>query len=391
MSYTLRGRLDSRLAAMLLPLAAACVLAVVLPAFWPFELVAAMLVVGLALDALLYNAIDYQPGWYALPFGLLELALTMGVVRAVGIDVQFWPALAFYAGAWLVSQALAQAGFPLLSVSYAEDGGELGRLGAVAAVAALVVLAASGGVAWAKRPPTVRLSAGIHQGPLVITRRENLVGERGAVVRGGIVIRANNVTIRNVAVIGGQDGFDIEGVHGIVLDGVSVIGAAMDGIHVRRSQVMIRDCSIASRRGYTQGIDISFAMDMEMSMVDGCTITGGREGIVTHSAQVDLENNRVTATSLRGIAMTEMSMGMIGHNQVTGAKGVGIFCGDRSECMIELNHVVGTSPDNASSDLGQLGYGIESNFEATAELSRNELYGNARGVGTIAGGRIHHS
>jgi hypothetical protein len=88
--------------------------------------------------------------------------------------------------------------------------------------------------------------------------------------------------------------------------------------------------------------------------------------------------------------MTEMSMGMIGHNQVTGGVGIGIFCGDRSECMIERNHVAGTRADSTSNDLGQLGYGIESDFQAIAELSKNELYGNARGVGAIAGGKISH-
>ncbi len=52
MAYTLRGRLDSRLAAALAPLLAACVLALALQAWWPFELAALMLAVGLALEAL---------------------------------------------------------------------------------------------------------------------------------------------------------------------------------------------------------------------------------------------------------------------------------------------------------------------------------------------------
>ena len=72
MSYTLKGRCDSRLCATLPALLAACLLAAALRTFWPFELVGLMLAVGLALDALLYSSIDYQPGWYALPFGLLD-------------------------------------------------------------------------------------------------------------------------------------------------------------------------------------------------------------------------------------------------------------------------------------------------------------------------------
>jgi len=387
-SYTLRGRLESRFFATLVVLVGACAVAAALPAFWPIELVALMLTVGIVLDTLLYSAIDYQPGWYAVPEGLLEFALTMGAVRVLGIDPPLGAAVAVFAGAWLATQALAQAGFPLLSISYAENGGELGRAGVVAGIASLAVLAGAGGFAWAKQPPTVHLSAGIHQGPLVITRRETLVGDRGAIVRGGIVIRANHVTVRNVAVLGGQNGFDVENVRDVVLDHVSVVGATLDGIHVRLAQVMVKGCTVASPAGYTQGIDISFAMGMGESMVEGCTISGGQEGIVTHSASVTVMGNRVSATSLRGIAMTEMSMGMIEQNQVTGSQGIGILCVDQSECMISRNQVSGTRSNPTSADLGQRGYGIESTFLSAAELSRNELYGNAHGIGTFSGGTV---
>ena len=58
----------------------------------------------------------------------------------------------------------------------------------------------------------MHLAAGVHQGPLVITRREMLVGEPGAVVRGGIVVRANGVAIKNVTVVGGENGITVDGV-----------------------------------------------------------------------------------------------------------------------------------------------------------------------------------
>ena len=83
-----------------------------------------------------------------------------------------------------------------------------------------------------------------------------------------------------------------------------------------------------------QGIDISFSMDKEMSMVERCTIVGVREGIVTHMSMVDVEHNLIGETSLRGITMGEMSMGAIRNNDVLGAHGVGIICLDHSECDI---------------------------------------------------------
>src|SRR5438876_6501653 len=104
---------------------------------------------------------------------------------------------------------------------------------------------AAGGVAYATRPPTVTLSAGVHQGPLVIDREEILVGKPGAVVRGGIVIRADGVKVKDVTVVGGENGIDVQRARRVVLDRVHVLNATMDGIHVRFSQVMIRDCSVA--------------------------------------------------------------------------------------------------------------------------------------------------
>jgi nitrous oxidase accessory protein NosD len=389
MSYTLRGRLESRVAVTLLPLLVACALAAALHAWWPVELAALMLGVGLALDGLLYDRVlAYQPGWLALPLGLVELGLLMALVHALDVRAPLGGALAFYGGSWLLAQALGQAGFPLLRLSYAEDGGELGRAGAGSAAIVVAALIAAGGIYWARLPPTVRLSEGIHQGPIVITKRQNLVGEEGAVVRGGIIVRASNVTVRNVSVLGGENGIVVEEARHVLLDRVRIVGAIMDGIHVRRGQVTIRDCAIDSPGGFTQGIDISFSADKGMSMIEGCTVVGGREGIVIDSAEAMVHGNHVSATSMRAITMNEMSMGMIEKNNIAGALGVGIFCGDQSECMIGDNHVSGTRADVASGDSAQMGYGIESHYKASAELSDNVLVGNARRIGVFAGAEV---
>ncbi len=190
MAYTLSGRVQSRLAGALLPIFAACVLAVVLPAWWPIELAALMLGLGVLLDAVLYDRLDYQPGWLAVPLGLIELGLVMALVRPLDIHAPLGAALAFYAGAWLVTQVFGHAFLPLLRISYSDDGGELGVIGGVLAAATIAVFGTAGGYAWSQRPPTVRLSAGIHHGPIVITRRQHLIGEQGAVVRGSSSARA---------------------------------------------------------------------------------------------------------------------------------------------------------------------------------------------------------
>jgi nitrous oxidase accessory protein NosD len=388
-SYTLRGRLESRLGASLVPAIVAALLAVGLHRWWPVEVAALMVGVGLVLDLAAYDRLlDYQPGWAALPLGAVELGIVMALAHQLRLGAPVGPAVALFGGSWLLAQILGQAGYPLLRLSYGDDGGELGRAGPGAAVVVAAVFLAAGGVAWATMPPTVTLAAGAHEGPLVIDRAVTLVGRPGAFVSGGIVIRADDVTIRDVTVIGGENGIDVDLSHRVRLERVHVLNSTMDGIHVRRSEVAIRDCTVAvAGPRYTQGIDISFSMDRHMSSVTGCDIDGGAEGIVTHSSMVMVEGNRVHGTSLRGIAMVEMSMGEIHGNHVSGGLGVGIFCGDRSECEVQRNLVSNTRPDGAD-DSSRVGVGIESDFESVAALEDNVLVGNPVPTAAFAGARF---
>jgi nitrous oxidase accessory protein NosD len=219
----------------------------------------------------------------------------------------------------------------------------------------------------------------------VIRHAQTLVG---GTIRGGILIRANKVTLRNVTVIGGENGIDILDSHHVMLDNVRIVGVTLDGIHVRRSSVMIENCKITSPNGpWVQGIDISFSMDKEMSMVEGCTIVGVREGIVTHMTMVDVMHNHIGATSLRGITMGEMSMGAITHNDVLGAHGVGIICLDHSECSIEHNTIVGTRTD-PSGDPSRAGVAIEAHYFAKAKVKRNTIVGSPGGIQALDGSTV---
>jgi hypothetical protein len=389
MSYTLRGRLESRLAAGFLPALAAGVLALVLREWWPLELAGLMLAVGVTFDVLLYHRLlPYQPGWLAVPLGLLELGAVMGLVLALGVEAPRNAAIALFAASWLLAQILGHGIFPFTRLTYGEDGGELGHAGPAFVASILVVAAFSGGVAWAIKPPTVHLAAGVHRGPIVIDRPQNLVGEPGAIVRGGIVVRSNNVEIRHVTVVGGQNGIEVDGAEDVLVEDVSISGFELDGINVRRGSVAVRDCRISASRPFTQGIDVSFAFDLAPTSVRGCVVKGGYEGIVSHFAHVDLQRNTVTGTSLRGITVTEMSMGSVEENLVRDSTGVGIFCGDYSQCEIRRNQVFDTRPDTTSDDGTRKGYAILSHFGATAILSSNEIVRSPNAIGTFADGRI---
>jgi hypothetical protein len=373
MSYTLRGRLESRFAAAL----PALVVALGLHTWWAIELVSVMLAIGALLDVALYHRLlPYQPGLAAVPLGALELALVYGSMRVLDIHAPLSLALLLFAVAWLSAQVFGHAVFPRLELSYAERGGELGRTGVATGAAVAVVLVAGLGAAYATRPPVVHLH-GVVQGPLVLRSPQTLVG---GVVRGGIVIRSDHVVLRGVSVVGGQNGIEVDDADHVMLDRVHVVGSSLDGIHVRRSAVMINDCHISAPAGpWVQGIDISFAADKEMSMVEGCTISGVREGIVTHFSQVELRGNQIADTTLRGITVGEMSMGAVRDNVVSGAAGVGIFCVDHSECEIEDNTVARTSKD-PSGDLTRAGVAIEAHYFAHATLDDNTIVESPGGV-----------
>ena len=385
MSYTLRGRTASRLTALLPVLLAACALTAALHRWWPVELVALMAAVGLALDLEVWHRLlPYQPAWVVAPLGAVELGALTAIVYGFHLHVPLVPALVLFGAGWLVSFVLAQAGFPLLRLGYAEDGGELGAIGGAAAIGVALALAACAATWYVRLPPVVHLRAGVHRGPLVITRREVLEGAPGAVVHGGIVVAHDDVEIRNVTVVGGENGITVDGVRGTVIDGVTVQGAKLDGIHVRLAGVVIRNCTVdmlGNRLG--QGIDISFNMDMGMSMVEGCTVVGGQEGITTHSSMTDITGNHVSRTTGEAIAVDEMSMGTASHNTVRGALGVGLYCNDRSICMFEHNTVLGTRPDDSSGILTRRGIALLADFQSEAYLWQNRFVANPVDTGAV--------
>ncbi|MEX2102631.1 MAG: right-handed parallel beta-helix repeat-containing protein [Gaiellaceae bacterium] len=378
------------MAAALAPLLAAIGLALLISEWWPFALAALMVGVGVVADLAYDRLVSYQPGWLALPLGAAELGLVMLAARATDVNASLVAALAFFVGSWLLAQVLGHAVFPLLRLTYGEDGGELGRLGVVSATAVFVVVVGGGAIAWSTQPPTIRLEAGVYDGPLVLDHAQKLVGEPGTIVRGGIVVTADDVVVRDLTVVAEENGIEVDDAKNVVLESVEISGASLDAINVRRSSVRISDCLIHSPADkYAQGIDISFSIHRSPSLVEGCVIVGGYEGIVTHSALVEIRENRVRDTTLRGISITEMSMGSAKENDVRNGLGVGIYCGDYSHCLIERNVISGTRPDLESSNGTRMGYGILSTFGAQATLRDNELTENHRRTRAFADAMIY--
>jgi Right handed beta helix region len=117
-------------------------------------------------------------------------------------------------------------------------------------------------------------------------------------------------------------------------------------------------------------------MDMGMSMVEGCTIVGGQEGITTHSSMTDVMHNDVSRTTGEAISIDEMSMGMASHNTIRNALGVAFYCNDRSMCMFDHNTVIGTRADLSGGLRNRRGLALLTNFQSEADLWQNRFVGN---------------
>ena len=224
----------------------------------------------------------------------------------------------------------------------------------------------------ARRNSVIRLLPGTH-GPFTVARPGVVVeGAPGAVAQGPITVTADDVTIRGLVVRGGESGITVRDARGVLLEDIQVTGARLHGVEVVGASATIRGCTIDGlRSAYAQGVEVRNASGNGRTVIQGCTISGGQEGLVTHSARAEFLDNVVTSTTLRAIAITEMSEGIIGGNHVSGALGIGLFCGDMSHCEIRGNTVRDVRPDEGVKS--RAGYAVVGWYYSTLRVHGNDL------------------
>ncbi|HEX2029942.1 MAG TPA: right-handed parallel beta-helix repeat-containing protein [Actinomycetota bacterium] len=218
---------------------------------------------------------------------------------------------------------------------------------------------------------TVQLLPGVHPGFAIDQPGVVVEALPGAIVRGPVEVLADGVALRGLDVVGGESGVVVAGAEDVVLDDVTVDRARLHGIEVVDASAQITGCRIAGLQSpYAQGIEIRNSSSRSPSLVDGCTVTGGREGLLTHSARVEFRGNRVTGTTQRAIAITEMSEGVMRGNTVAGVHGVGLYCGDMSHCEVVGNEVRDVASDG-SGVRNQDGYAAVGWYYSTLRLAEN--------------------
>src|SRR5260370_27824173 len=111
--------------------------------------------------------------------------------------------------------------------------------------------------------------------------------------------------------------------------------------------------------------------------IEGCAISGGQEGIVSHASTVFIRDNDVRSTTLRAISVTEMSQGDVDQNRIEQVVGTGLYCGDHSVCNLRDNRVWGAAAQPDTPVAWNAGY-------AAIVLYRSDSYFGSNGFQRLA-------
>ncbi|MGH2447309.1 MAG: CRTAC1 family protein [Chloroflexota bacterium] len=130
MCFSLRGRIQTRLIALLWPAVLTLILVFATGEQRFFSMFLVMLVVGLDLEAFVYPRLfGYQAHWHTYLLGIGEFFLYLLIVRWLGGTLPLASIIWFYAAAWLGGQLIMNVLVPIVDPMWVEHGGELWRQG----------------------------------------------------------------------------------------------------------------------------------------------------------------------------------------------------------------------------------------------------------------------
>ena len=230
---------------------------------------------------------------------------------------------------------------------------------------------------------TLRLGAGTHR-PFTLGRRVTVLAAPGATAAGPVRILADGVALVGLRVVGGESGVSVVRSTGVTLDRVAVRGATMHGIEVEEGSATIRSCVVGGLSDrYGQGVEIRNSAGLPPTVVEGCRVSSGQEGIVSHVSRVLFRGNHVTGTTLRAVVVTEMSEGVAEANVVRDVAGAALFCGDMSNCEFRSNVARRVEP-NPMGGRSAAGYGAVAWFHSNMRLAGNTFEDVAAGPVRVA-------
>ncbi len=223
----------------------------------------------------------------------------------------------------------------------------------------------------------LHLRPGLYAGPLVIRRPVTLIGPATIVVGTdlpAITIRASKVNLADISVMGGETGIFVTRAVSVRLENVRVAGAFRRGIDISQSSVQLHRCEVTQLvSAFAWGIDVVNSMGWAPTTIEGCAVTGGQEGIVSHASTVFIRDNDVRSTTLRAISVTEMSQGDVDQNRIKQVVGTGLYCGDHSVCNLRDNRVWGAVAQPDTPVVWNAGYAAVVLYGSDAYFNGNDF------------------
>lgn len=223
----------------------------------------------------------------------------------------------------------------------------------------------------------LHLRPGLYAGPLLVRRSVTLIGPAtivGGTDRPAITITASKVNLADITVMGGETGIFVTRASSVRLENVRVVGAIRRGIDISQASVQLHRCQVTDLvSAFAWGVDVVNSMGRAPTTIEGCSVSGGQEGIVSHASTVFIRDNDVASTTLRAISVTEMSQGDVDQNRIEQVVGTGLYCGDHSVCNLRDNRVRGTTPLPDSPVAWGAGYGAIVLYGSDAYFKGNDF------------------
>lgn len=232
----------------------------------------------------------------------------------------------------------------------------------------------------APRTATILVGPGDYSGPFEIRRSLTVRAEPPGTVRlfagdGEAVVSiygAHDVTLEGFVIEGGYIGVLVEESEAVTLVKNRIVGAWLAGIRLSRAQARIVENEVLDTRSpYGKGIELANTHSRPASVIaDNIVMGHAREGILLHNAEADIFSNAVIGNGLRGIAVTEMSMGTVRDNTLVQNADAAIYVVDMSVVEVHDNYIAETRPGPFG-----LAHAIRIQYYAEVALRGNRLDG----------------
>ena len=239
-------------------------------------------------------------------------------------------------------------------------------------------------VAMAAPQDTLRLGPGVHDGPLVLTRRTVVLGAPGAVVRGPglgsvVEVRASGTVIRGVRIErSGRDPDHYDAGVSVRADSVVledlVIRDVLFGVHVQNARgTVLRRLDIAGPPGLPEsqrGDGITF-YDSRHAVAEGNRITHMRDGVYfSYADSMVVRENRVSQVRF-GLHYMYSHDNRFEHN---------VFTDNAAGAVIMFSHGLVVTDNVFAWNAGSRSYGLVLQSASDAAVHGNILVGNGIGV-----------